>query len=63
MITCAGNAKVVLVACDGKIVTSYDFMAGKKTFEEYETSRGHKIYEHNISKEDRETLKRVFDLP
>ncbi len=54
---------VVLVAGDGKIVTSYDFMAGKKTFEEYETSRGHKVYEHNISQEDRETLKRVFNLP
>jgi predicted HTH domain antitoxin len=33
------------------------------SFEEYETSRGHKIYEHNISKEDREILKRVFNLP
>ena len=54
---------IVLVSLDGKIITSYEFMKDKSTFEQNETGRGHKIYEYSISTKDREILKRVFDLP
>ena len=54
---------IVLVELGGKIITSYEFMQSKSTFEKNETERGHKIYEHNISAKDREILKRVFNLP
>lgn len=53
---------IVLVSGDGKIITSYEHMKDKSTFEQNETDRGNKIYEHNIRAEDRKTLKRVFNL-
>lgn len=53
---------LVLVELGGKIITSYEFIKDKSTFEENETARGHKIYEYDINAKDREILKRVFHL-
>ncbi len=51
---------IVLLAMDGKIITSYPRIIEKKSFEDNETDRGNEIYVITIAKRIAKQLKKLF---